>query len=565
MERNRESGCAPQQVRCAWLMAFACIATLGWTSSTVFAQERPERIERAEEVEAEGDDGNVAIDEADDAVEYPVRTQAEPAEPDMSPAETTEAQLDQAQAAIEKAERELEEAKRQMELMGRKLAPVPKPGPGTGIGLVAGPDGHAKKLQFSLNEDGSLYFRLAMWLQVWTRAMQLNPGTTVLGDGNPWYADVALRRARFLAFGEIFPRTFILMHFGINNQTFRNARKPQLFFHDAWVEFQVSRNKAFYLGGGLLYWNGISRSTNASTITFMSLDAPIMNWPLIEREDQFARQLGIYAKGKFGLFDYRVAAVRPFTPYDVDTPALGPGTPPPPQPVSNYRDTNAWAYTGYFMFQFLDIESNVLPYTVGTYIGAKRVFNLGFGGYAHPWAVQYGETDPDTGEVLSSKARTLVVAAGDLFLDLPFGGEDGGAVTWYGVYQYQDFGPNALRYIGIMNPGDVGSGIPPIGSGRGNQYPTIGTGSHVYTELGILVPGHVGREIRFQPYVNYHGASFQGLQDGMHHVGIGANMFIHRHNAKVTLEYRNRPIYDSDGEVESRKGNSFVLQWHMFL
>ena len=49
-------------------------------------------------------------------------------------------------------------------------------------------------------------------------------------------------------------------------QTFRNARKPQLFFDDAW--------------GGLLYWNGISRGTNASTITFMSLEyrnRPIYN------------------------------------------------------------------------------------------------------------------------------------------------------------------------------------------------------------------------------------------------------------------------------------------------
>jgi len=29
----------------------------------------------------------------------------------------------------------------------------------------------------------------------------------------------------------------------------------------------------------------------------------------------------------------------------------------------------------YFQFQYLDIESNVLPITVGTYIGAKKVFN----------------------------------------------------------------------------------------------------------------------------------------------------------------------------------------------
>jgi hypothetical protein len=42
-------------------------------------------------------------------------------------------------------------------------------------------------------------------------------------------------------------------------------------------------------------------------------------------------------------------------------------------------------------------------------------------------------------------------------------------------------------------------------------------------------------------------------------------MFVHRHNAKVTLEYRNRPIYNPDGRVGSRKGNSFVLQMHLFI
>ncbi len=51
----------------------------------------------------------------------------------------------------------------------------------------------------------------------------------------------------------------------------------------------------------------------------------------------------------------------------------------------------------------------------------------------------------------------------------------------------------------------------------------------------------------------------------MFQFGVGVNMFIHGHNAKVTLEYRNRPIFDASGNVESRKGNSFVLQMHLFI
>jgi hypothetical protein len=556
MRQELDDGREPQRGWCAWLVGLACIALMGLPPATAFAEEVP---------------GETAIDDADEAAEaaaFEGTTEVQSAVEGVDDAVTQE-KLDEAQAAIEEAERQLDEAKRQMQLMGRKLAPEPEPIPGVGPGFVSS-DGRAKKLQWSLNDDGTLYFRIATWIQVWTRSMQLNPGSEVLGDTNDWYEDIMIRRARFLMFGQIFPRTFLLFHFGINNQTFRNARKPQLFVHDAWVEFQVSKNKAFYLGSGLIYWNGISRQTNASTITLMSLDAPIMNWPLIELEDQFARQFGIYAKGKFGLFDYRFAVTRPFTAPDVDTPARATTGDPPtnlnppitPSTTGNYRYTNTWAYTGYFMFQFLDEESNVLPYTVGTYIGAKKVFNWGFGGYAHPHAAQY-VTDEATG---ATKAVPVLIGSTDLFLDHPFGGDDGGAVTWYGVYQYQSFGPNNLRLVGIENPATTSTSTTTLGSG--NQYPMIGTGHSLYSEFGVLLPGHLAADLKFQPYVNWQGSGFQALEEWMHHVGVGLNLFIHRHNAKVTIEYRNRPIFynaANGGTVESRKGNSFIMQWHMFI
>lgn len=559
MRQEAESSRALHWERCAWIGALAFIAAMAWAPPVAWAEDTS--------VE------DTAIDDADEADVGPAEAAATEAEAAAAAAmvegeEVSQETLDHAQAAIEEAERQLEEARRQMALMGRKMAPEPTPAPGTGVGLVSA-DGRAKKLQWSLNDDGTLYFRMATWIQTWFRAMQMSPGTVANGSTNDWYEDVMIRRARLLMFGQIFPRVFLLFHVGINNQTFRNARKPQVFVHDAWVEFQVSRNKALYLGGGLIYWNGISRQTNASTITLMSLDAPIMNWPLIELEDQFARQLGFYAKGKFGLFDYRVAVTRPFTAFDVSLTANT--SAPPPGPVGSYRNTNTWAYTGYFMFQFLDEESNVLPYTVGTYLGAKKVFNFGLGGYAHPHGAQYGEseTDPVTGEVtvLSQKSVCVCIGSADLFLDHPFGGNDGGSVTWYGVYQYQSFGPNNLRIIGIENPADPGTGDS---LNNGNSYPMIGTGHSLYSELGVLLPGHLAADLKFQPYVNWQGSSFEALDDWMHHVGVGLNMFVHRHNAKVTIEYRNRPLFYSSGStnagtVESRKGNSFIMQWHMFI
>ena len=534
-----EGGREPQQVGCAWLLTLACIAVIGSTPTTVFAEEEAQPA------------GDTAIDDADQA------------------ATVSQADIDAAQKAIDEAQRQLDEAKRRMPpspedtaIDDADEADEAKPaGADVGPGLIS-TDGLAKKLQVSLNKDGSLYFRFAMWLQVWTRAMQLNPGTTVLGNDNAWYGDVGLRRARFLMFGKIAPRTFMLMHIGINNQTFRrdsgSGFKQAAFFHDAWVEFEASKKGYISIGGGLLYWNGISRLTNASTITFMSLDAPISNWPTIEATDQFARQLGLYAKGKAGLFDYRVAVVRPFAPAAYD-----PAAPPVPAATGNYNPTaNTWGFSGYFQFQFLDIESNVLPYTVGTYIGAKKVFNWGFGGHAQPLGVWY-DADPDP-TVTDIRKRALFITSTDLFLDIPFKTEHGGAATWYGAYYYMDFGPNNLRNIGIMNPADAGSGTS--ANGGGNAYTMLGTGHTGYSELGVLMPGKVGDVgAQFQLYVNTQLSQWEAYNDIMAHFGIGLNAFIHKHNAKVTIEYRNRPIFNAAGNVQSRKGNSVILQMHLFI
>ncbi|MCC6410876.1 MAG: hypothetical protein IT270_04410, partial [Saprospiraceae bacterium] len=185
-----------------------------------------------------------------------------------------------------------------------------------------------KPLTLKLNEDGSKYIRFLMWHQFWATSTQNNPGTL---DANGNIAesstDLALRRSRFLAYAQVSPRFLILTHWGINNQSFstggsniggnqtalasNSGKKPQMFIHDAWTEYEVVKEKLF-LGAGLHYWNGISRLSSHSTLNFMTLDAPIFNWPLIETYDQFARQFGIYAKGQIGKLDYRFAVNKPF-------------------------------------------------------------------------------------------------------------------------------------------------------------------------------------------------------------------------------------------------------------
>ena len=88
-----------------------------------------------------------------------------------------------------------------------------------------------------------------------------------------------------------------------------------------------------------------------------------VNWPTIERTDQFARQMGLYAKGKAGLFYWRVAAVRPFST------SVG-----APTAIGNYNDSaNTWGYSGYFQlpsWQFRGCPSS-LP--LGTLLRKKVV------------------------------------------------------------------------------------------------------------------------------------------------------------------------------------------------
>ena len=568
MWRQGERGCEPRQTRCAWILISA-LAVTGLTPTVAGAQgdEVAAAKQRLDEAQQEFNAAALELSQAQaefDAAVEPNRLEAQ-------------RKVGAAREKLNAAQINLDEAKAAYDAVAIPAgveAPPPEDKPYVdpvepgGTGLMT-KEGLAKKIQVSLNDDGSLYFRVLAWLQIWARAMQLNPGSTIAGpeieatgvptNQDEWYGDIGIRRARMLMFGRLFPRSLIMLHFGINNQFWNlsaggNPFKPQLFFHDAWIEFEVVKNKYFDVGAGLIYWNGISRLTNASTITLMTLDGPIVNWPTIELTDQFARHLGVYAKGQIGGFDYRVAVVRPFNRSGGPNTPGGPGT---FNPVAN-----TWGYSGYFQYMFLDIEPNVLPYTVGTWIGTKRVFNIGGGFHAQPKGVARINAD---GEYVEDP---LIMAAGDIFLDLPFnrGDKDRGALSAYGVYYYYDMGQDNVRYIGIMNPA---SNVPQdgvFGNTAGNAYPLLGTGHTGYGQLGYLLPWKAAKTLLFQPYVLTQASWWEAFEDPMIEFGVGANMFIHYHSAKVTLEYRNRPVFNvEEGTVDNRKGNSIILQLHLFI
>lgn len=418
-------------------------------------------------------------------------------------------------------------------------------------------------LILKLNESGSKYIRFMTWHQFWVAATQNNPGTRDVNDQlidgtngtSSWSTDIALRRSRLLMVAQVSPRFLILSHWGINNQSFINGgtppngsnptstpnnqgKKPAFFLHDAWTEFNIIPGK-LYLGAGLLYWNGISRLSSHSTISFMSLDAPIFNWPNIEASDQFARQLGVYAKGQLGRLDYRVALNKPFVNgvYPKDVPKTG---------ESRNIFTENFATSGYINWMFWEKESNVLPYFAGSYLGGKKVLNLGFGWYNQKDASLY-KTQTDS-SYFDHTALGI-----DLFLDMPVNKAKGTAFSMLAAVYFFDYGPNYLRNIGILNehttppPSDVSF------SGGGNAQPVMGTGHIIYLQAGYLLP-KLKNGTSFMPYITATGKSLERLPDDSFQFSTGLNYFISGHNAKITLEYATRPVYQVSGTDIRRDG-----------
>ena len=443
-------------------------------------------------------------------------------------------------------------------------------------GFSQGAPDYGNGMKFTLNEDGTKFMRFIAWNQIWFRSSQMNPGTMIGGEPATTGTDIGNRRLRFLAYSQLSKRYMIVTHFGINNQTFTNGgaagssgtggygagKKPGMFFHDAWNEYAVflpEKDKKFSLslGGGLHYYMGLSRATMASTLNFLTVDAPIFNWPLIENSDQFARQMGLFAKGKYGKLEYRMSYNKPFATNLVPVNVTNADN---AVAVDNSGNTK-WSKAGYFEYQFLEQEANVLPYKVGSYVGTKKVFNIGAGFYVAPDATKSSVNG-------NISKHDIKLFAADVFLDLPIGKKENKmSVTAYSVFYDYDFGPNYLRNVGIMNIGSVDPNFTGNRAlaGPGNSQAAIGTGNIWYTQAGILLPSTVAKpKVRVQPFGAFTYKNFDALEKASTQFDVGTNFFIDGQHAKITAQYSTRPVYASVSDINGLKGE-FILQLQIYL
>lgn len=236
------------------------------------------------------------------------------------------------------------------------------------------------ELRLKLNEDGSHYLKFTFLTQIWFRQSDSNPGTLVMNGPVSNTFDIGLRRTRFQFFGQLTDHVFFYFQYGQNNFNFlsQNAdnRKLQAFFHDALGEYKIKKgSEKLVLGGGLTIANGLSRFSQPSIGTIMTMDIPVFAQATVDQTDEFSRKLSVYARGQLGRLDYRLIVSDPF-------PITTNGTITTPVTVVNSPNASFaqvghhTQYQGFFTWNFFDKEPHVTPYMTGTYLGKKKVFNL---------------------------------------------------------------------------------------------------------------------------------------------------------------------------------------------
>lgn len=386
-------------------------------------------------------------------------------------------------------------------------------------------------LKVNINEAGSKYFRLITWHQFWAATP---------ADFQPSVApELSLRRSRVLLYAQLSDRFLILTHFGLNNLNYQGlhptgqSSQTQLFLHDAWVEYRAAPN--LYIGGGLHYWNGISRLNNQSTLNIMGLDNPRFAWATIGTSDQFGRHMGVYAKGSINeRLQYRLSWNQPIansidqlvelTPEADRSVYRGTAFNNPQQPDN--------AFAGYVNYQFFDIESTKLPYMVGSYLGTKRVFSIGAGAFYHP----EGTVTEGTLNGNDLQGHDVLLWSVDAYLDMPIG-ENKEALSLYAGYFNYDFGPNYQL---------AGTSLD------------VATSQTIYGQAGYLLRPF-SNKFRLQPYVTGAFRSLEALgSDRFTEVQTGLNFFITDHNAKISLQYGHRSL-------QGNGTDQIILQAHIFL
>ncbi len=404
-----------------------------------------------------------------------------------------------------------------------------------------------------LNADGTQYLKFGFGNQIWVRHTEMNPGSTINGYAKSSYSDIGIRRVRINFSGQLTDRVFFYTMIGENNFNFLSDRKLGLCVLDAVGEYAAIKTKLSF-GAGLTGWGGLSRFSSPATASFNGIDAPLYQQATVDMNDQLLRKLSVYAKGKLGDLDYRVAMNHPLAVHKASGYNANIGK------YSSYSAEPAqMQWSGYFQWQMLDKESNVTPYTVGNYIGEKNVFNVG-AGFLHQQDAMWRVAAEGNDTIRSSMNHIAV----DVFLDKVLNRSKKTSFNAYAAWIRYDFGDGYIRNFATMNPANGGTQKDLI-NGHGNGFPAVGTGNVFYVQVAYKFAENLIGKTTLMPYASIQHADYDRLNDRMNYIDAGINWLLKGNTSKLTLALQNRPLFYVDALTGqgTRQGtrNSMVLQY----
>lgn len=422
-------------------------------------------------------------------------------------------------------------------------------------------------LRFHLNDSGTRYIQAVFSNQTWIRWNENNPGSMRNGQSVLNSFDIGLRRTRFQLFGEVAERTFLYFQMGQNNfnAVYNSAgnRKMAFFIHDAYSEYRLSSRNQLKVGAGLTIFSGLSRFSQPSVSNALTMDIPVFAQTTVDQTDQFSRNLSIFARGQIGKLDYRLILSDPFviTSNGQPTPAISAAS-------QFYPGAHTLMTQGLFIYQFLDHENHTLPFMQGTYMGTRKIFNIAAGFITQPRAMWRLEK---TGDTLYPGMKHWAIES---FLDLPVSRWKKAGLTAYVGYFNTNYGPDYLRFVGIMNPATSSrltsaNGLTGHGPLHGNSFPMMGTGHSIHTQFGLLLPQRDPKQLtRLLPYVMATFSSFErlrGLRSAVYHSGL--NILLNGQKSKITMDVQNRPVFSRMDSKITRDGrkNQVTLQFQVII
>lgn len=378
--------------------------------------------------------------------------------------------------------------------------------------------------------------------QLWGRYTDNNLYSTVEGEPVDSQFDISIRRIRIGGFGTINKSIFLKFTVGNNNLNFMNRDKGHLLYVlDAYGKFMFSDQ--LHVGLGKSSAIGLSRFAPVSNSSLVTLDVPFIAIPMVNINDDITRRLSVFAEGQLGKIDYTLAFAKPFL-YDSNI-TYG-------EDAKFSTGNTSWQPSAYVAYNFFDTESHASTVAAGTYLGKKKILNLGAGFLFQSRGM---ETENTAGE---SVRHDIILWSTDIYLDMPLNEGNSRSVTFYTGFFNYDFGPGFIRQIGANNPAN-GTEMSTY-AGAGNRFPLVGTGQTIYSQFGYRFEIDKAEWMQgLQPYVAFQYGNYEKLDEAMIMYDYGVNFLFKGHNSKFTIGMQHRPVF------EYNEVNDLTVQEYKFM